>query len=598
MNRINKVIGMMADSFIKIYRISPLTVILMVTVTIVGAFYSYVNIYFSKIILDSIVEMNESVIIWGLCLFVGFQLLKLIIDFFSSLQIVKMSINFSKKSDEEMIDQNAKMELLIKEFPSFQSEFAYLKFANNKIYENYLNLIEFITQLIVLMSLIKYLSETFILFSILAMAVGVLKGIINLTTVKKRVKLNAEIESSLMKPMYYYNLLTGVDTQKEITLYSTTNYYKQKWKEELDKIDFKKVCLEKMEKITYASKEILTIVNSAVVVVLLVYLIKKQQASVGDYIAVTMAVTIIINVISSLIEGCIKWFENLQYSEMANDMRAIIAEKSVVKTTYDKLPFSFQNSINLSNLNFTYPNSQNVALSEINLSINKGETIAVLGENGSGKTTLVKLLLGLYKVEDNCIFYDNVPINKFDVNSLYQKTSAIFQDYIKYQTNVRENVAVGDISQIKDDGKLESILKRVVFDKDLPHGLNTKLGFIDQESINLSGGQWQRLALARVFVKDNPEIIIFDEPTSAMDPLAEMRILNDVLEYCKTTTTIMISHRVGIARKADKICVMQKGKIVEFGTHDELMFNKHIYYDMWMSQREWYNDTKVEVLAP
>ncbi|RIE02567.1 ABC transporter ATP-binding protein [Cohnella faecalis] len=310
-----------------------------------------------------------------------------------------------------------------------------------------------------------------------------------------------------------------------------------------------------------------------------------------------MAVAIIINVISNLIEDYIRMLENLNYSVKAKQMKEQIAEKSIIKSAHGKIPFRFHEQIDISNLSFTYPNIQIESLKNINLTINKGELIAVLGENGSGKTTLVKLLLGLYKVECDSIFYDGIPINQFDENSLYNNTSAVFQDFIKYQTNVRDNIAVGDITYVNNDEKLESALNRVLFDNHFPGGLNTKLGYIDQDSTNLSGGQWQRLALSRVFVKDNPELIIFDEPTSAMDPLSEMRILNEVLRYCKNTTTIMISHRVGIARKADKICVLQQGQIVEFGTHDELIKSKRNYYEMWMSQKEWYEDVEDKIPA-
>ncbi|KJB85122.1 hypothetical protein AZ66_26625 [Paenibacillus sp. E194] len=591
-----KVVGMLRSSFLKIYKISPMTVILMLVVTVVGALYTYANIFLSKVLLDSIVEMNKDIIFLSLGLLIVFQIFKLLLDFVSSLQTVKLSIKFSAQSDEEMIDQNSKMDLLVKEFPAFQADFSYLKFSEAKVYENYLNLIELLTKLIILGTTLSYLSDIYVLFSVIAIIVGVLRGLIDLVTVKKRVLLNSEIESGLVKPMYYYNLLTGVDSQKELTLYSTIHYYKQRWKDERTNIDSKKVTYTKIEKLTDSYKELITIFTSGVVIILVANLIIKQELSIGDYVAVTMAVTMIINGISNLIGSYIRQLENLGYVEVADEMRKKLAKHSVVKSPQGGVPFDFQDRINISNLSFTYPNSQIAALKNLSLEIKKGEMIAVLGENGSGKTTLVKLLLGLYKVEQNKIFYDDIPINDFDEKSLYQKTSAVFQDFIKYQTNVRENIAVGDIKFIDDNKRLESILQRVVFDKHLPEGLDTKLGYIDQDSTNLSGGQWQRLALSRVFIKDAPELIVFDEPTSALDPLAEVRILNDVLDYCSNTTTILISHRVGVARKADKICVLKEGRIIEFGTHDELIKNRQTYFEMWESQREWYEDTKEAIL--
>ncbi|MFB9324413.1 ABC transporter ATP-binding protein [Paenibacillus aurantiacus] len=593
MKSFGRVMRMAADSFIAIYQLRPFTVSLMVFVTIVSACYSYASVYLSKVLLDSIVDMKQSAILWSLSLLTGFQLLKLILEAISSMQTVKLSIAFSGKSDEALIEHNAKLELLAKESPSFQGDFSYLKFADNKIYENYLKVLQLMAQLIVFASILQFLTGTYYVFSLLAVAVGILKGVVDLVTVKKRVSLNTEIESSLIRPMYYYNLLTGVDSQKELTLYGATSYFKQKWIAERDRIDAKKIALDKMDKRNFLYKELLTIVGSVFVIMLLVILIANQQLSVGHYIAVTMAVAMIVNVISVIIQDYSGLFENLKYVDKANDMRTSIANKSVSKPSGATVPFRLDQKITVSNLYFKYPNSQTATLKNITMTIHKGETIALLGENGSGKTTLVKLLLGLYKVEDHrAITFDEMPINQFDDHSLHASTSAVFQDFIKYQTNIRENVAIGDLASVQDDAKLEGLLRKVNFDKALPQGLETPLGFIDLASINLSGGQWQKLALSRVFMKEKPELVIFDEPTSALDPLAELKVIHEVLDYCRDTTTIVISHRVGIGRKADKICVMQQGEIVEFGTHEELLQRKQAYYEMWNTQKEWYEEER------
>lgn len=191
--------------------------------------------------------------------------------------------------------------------------------------------------------------------------------------------------------------------------------------------------------------------------------------------------------------------------------------------------------------------------------------ITILGENGSGKSTLIKLLLGLYQSKDDSIFYDGVSIRELDRTGMWEKTSAVFQDYIKYMTDVRDNIAVGNVAEANNTYKLHAVLEKVGLSKTFKHGLDTKLGMLEDSAVNLSGGQWQRLALSRVFVSDVHELVVFDEPTSALDPVSEVRLMDEILHYCQGKTVLMVSHRVGIAKRANRIFVIQGGRIAESG---------------------------------
>lgn len=155
-------------------------------------------------------------------------------------------------------------------------------------------------------------------------------------------------------------------------------------------------------------------------------------------------------------------------------------------------------------------------------------------------------------------------------------------------TDVRENVAAGNIGEIQDSEKLEQMLARVGLADAFKHGLNSRLGFLDDGAVNLSGGQWQRLALSRVFVRDDDDLVVFDEPTAALDPLSEVRLMNELLSHFKGKTVLLISHRVGVARNADRIIVMERGRIAETGNHEELLERQGLYSEIWNQQKQWY----------
>lgn len=230
-----------------------------------------------------------------------------------------------------------------------------------------------------------------------------------------------------------------------------------------------------------------------------------------------------------------------------------------------------QNGVFLSNVSFTYPNSEKYALKDISLSIHKGEKIVVLGVNGSGKTTLSKILLNAYPPSQGEVRYDKVLSSDIDKSSLYTYLSVIPQNFVSYNLTLRENIAISNLEHLNDDSLIEHSLKL----SGLPTLLD-EVGSLDQQlgrefgGKELSGGQWQKLAIARGLFKSS-DFIILDEPTSALDPLLETEILQQFIEIARNKTAIIISHRVGLCKIADRIIVMKDGKICETGTHDELI---------------------------
>jgi ABC-type multidrug transport system fused ATPase/permease subunit len=240
--------------------------------------------------------------------------------------------------------------------------------------------------------------------------------------------------------------------------------------------------------------------------------------------------------------------------------------------------------ITIEQVSFKYPNAETFALHNINLVIRRGEKIAVLGENGSGKTTLSKILLGLYPSGEGRVCYDGVPVESLEKNSFYAKTSAIAQDFVTYYLSIRENIALSDVSRLQDDEGIHAALRSAGAEDfgTLDDTLGREFG-----GRELSGGQWQKLAIARGLFR-NSEFILLDEPTSALDPLIETEILTHFINAARDKTAFIISHRVGLCKLVDRIIVMKDGQIAEDGTHDELLAANGEYSRLYKAQAQWY----------
>lgn len=252
--------------------------------------------------------------------------------------------------------------------------------------------------------------------------------------------------------------------------------------------------------------------------------------------------------------------------------------------------FDKEKCIVATNVDFAYPNAKYLTLKNINLTIKPGETVAIVGENGSGKTTLVKILTGLYKPDNGSVKIGQTDLSMVSYASAFRDISIVCQKYQRYSLTLRENIQLADFDKI-DDERVEEVLKDNRIDwKDttlFPDGLNTILSR-EFGGVELSGGQWQRIAIARGFYRDS-RIIVLDEPTAAIDPIEESMLYQKFSEMAKGKTALIVTHRLGSTKKADRILVMQKGEIVESGTHNELMERANgIYANMYLSQAKWY----------
>jgi ATP-binding cassette subfamily B protein len=241
-------------------------------------------------------------------------------------------------------------------------------------------------------------------------------------------------------------------------------------------------------------------------------------------------------------------------------------------------------------VSFKYPRSERYILKDFNLTIKSGERIALVGENGAGKTTIIKLLLRFYDVTEGEILINGVNIKELDLSEWHKYIGALFQDFIKYQFKFKDNIYLGNLSKTDNEKLLRDAISKSGADKyldTLPNGIEQIVGKMFEGGVDLSGGQWQKLALARAFFRDAP-ILILDEPTSAIDAKAEYEIFKNIQNLEKNKTVIIISHRFSTVRHADRILVLDDGKIIEQGTHEELVAQKGLYEELFEIQAKGY----------
>ncbi len=317
--------------------------------------------------------------------------------------------------------------------------------------------------------------------------------------------------------------------------------------------------------------------------------------TVGDFTMYAGAFQQAQNLIPSLLERIAALYEaNLyvgQYFEFLSFQPQILNSPST-----KPFPKPINRGLNLRDVSFTYPGAATPTLQNLNFKVEPGETIAIVGVNGAGKTTLVKLLTRLYDVSEGEITIDGINLREFDLLELRQNIGVIFQDFSRYNLSVRDNIGFGDLRERENLERIEKAAldsgANSVVDK-LEKQYETVLGKMFSEGIELSGGQWQKIGIARAFMT-SAQILILDEPTAALDALAEYELFQKFRDLTKDKTTFFISHRFSTVMLADRIVVLDKSRIVEVGSHLELMENDGLYAEMFRASMASFNKELLE----
>lgn len=333
--------------------------------------------------------------------------------------------------------------------------------------------------------------------------------------------------------------------------------------------------------------KLLTLAGYFGVLYLLFTSLMGGDISIGAFAAVFASIGTMFNVMEEIVS---QHFGNM--TKNIGTVRNFIRFLDLPEREGKDLPVNPGNGIALDHVSFRYPGVESNALSEVSLEVKKGETIAIVGANGAGKSTLMQLMMRLYLPTAGSVRIDGIDTTEASPQSVYRRISAVFQNYQRYKMTLANNI---DISDPADEDQA-TVNRNIAIASEkagshldqnrFPQGYETMLSR-EFGGVDLSGGQWQRIAIARGFYRDH-ELLILDEPTAAIDPIEETRVYEKFREISSGKTAIIVTHRLGSTKIADRIIVMAHGQIVETGTHEELMRQGGHYAEMYATQAKWY----------
>jgi ATP-binding cassette subfamily B protein len=394
---------------------------------------------------------------------------------------------------------------------------------------------------------------------------------------------------------YLVSLVTTDSFAKEVKLFGLGDYFIGRYRLIAQVFyDTQRSQLVRRYMTGFALGNLSTIVNSFTYLFIAVQAI-AGNLTIGALVAYAQAATSVQNSIQSILSGFTGMYEHNLY---LNNLTELM-EKQPSMPVKDKpvpLPQPLAGEIRFENVSFAYPGSENQALNDLSFTVKAGETLAVVGRNGAGKTTLFKLICRLYDPTAGRILVDGVDIRELDLAELRAQIGAMFQDYVDYQATAAENIGLGNVSQIVDRDAVVSASKQAGSDEliaQLPAGYDTALGKWFDAGVNLSGGEWQKVALARAFMRD-AKILLLDEPTSALDAQAEYDLFERLHSLTRGRTAVYISHRFSTVRRADRIIFLEQGRLVEEGTHEELMALGGRYARLFRMQASAYTGEEID----
>lgn len=424
---------------------------------------------------------------------------------------------------------------------------------------------------------------------------------INKYIVKRRMALNEAYINSERQGNYYRDLLSSRKHAKELRIFKLQNKFLEKWDKHYKEYTVSKYKFEVKATILSNISTIIQQVMTYGLTIYFLYLVYVGKLAVSEFVflnyvmwALTYSIGNIINILSKDLAENYQYVERYENFTGKTDLSMLKdIEETNLKINEGKAEFE---SLTFENVSYKYPHGSKESVSNLNFTLKKGEVISLLGYNGSGKSTFSKLMCGLLEDYTGTIKLNGKDIKNYDREDLYRYFGIGFQDFTRYSISLKENVGVGMIESFDDEkqinkavekGNLQEVIKK------LPNGMDTILGKeYDKDGEDLSGGQWQRVILSRAYMGE-PDVLILDEPTAAIDPIEEMRMLNQFKDIVKDKTALLISHRIGFARMSSRICIMDGGRIIESGTHEELLKLKGKYYDLFTSQEELYKDGDV-----
>lgn len=410
-------------------------------------------------------------------------------------------------------------------------------------------------------------------------------------TVKARV-VNKDVRKYQRKAMYFKSLVEEGDTAKEVRIFQSVEMIKNGWRRAIHKVD----SMYLRRDISFAEINLVCqcgfyLFLGAMMIFALLMMRNGQLEADSLLMLFTLGISL-----SQAVADVPACYQQMDYGLYGLELQKKFYERTPMRNEEEEshkfdTPADETVCFEANHLSFAYPGGKPV-LKDVSFKIHKGETIALVGVNGCGKSTLLKIMMGLYRVEPGMLKFQGREYREYKQGYFTQKIGAFFQDFFIFHLTVKENVGIGNIRYMENEEMLWSALtKGGIADlvRSWKNGIHQRLKRdVYRDGKMLSGGESQRLAVARTHMSDK-DILIFDEPASMLDPLAELDQFNHIKNKIAGHTAILVSHRIGFARLADRIIVLNNGCIEEEGTHEELLKNNGLYTQLFCDQAQWYD---------
>ena len=548
------------------FQASKLIFVLTIIINIIGGIVPVisVNIFGSLINAISAKDLNLSLRI--LAIYIGISFLSGMIISFKTFLFTKFQFLLDYELINRLLDKCAIMSLEEFENSDIQDQLQHILsqvgFRPYNIFTTTLTLVTSITTIlssVYIMLMWRPLSVFLIIVPAFAFSIFYL-------SISKREFQTEERNAKKARSIWYYEfLLTKDQSFKEVKIFNLARHIIKRHNDLKQSVINENLYNTKVRLIISVVFDFVDQICMAVLMILIIFSVIAGEILIGNAVALLRIINMMFDSFNSIMNIIYSINQNSLYmSKLINFLNKPGNENS--KETYR---LNDLNQIEINNLTFAYPETDKVVLQNINIKIDKNQRVALFGRNGSGKSTLIKLLLGYYLVEDDMIKMNGIPLNKVNIDSLHKLTGILFQDYCRYELSVKDNVGFGNIDEIDNEAQIRESLEEAGIDF-LPPDLNQQLGKWFSDGTQLSGGQWQRVALARCFFK-KAQMYILDEPNAALDKMGEKKIMNTFFELTKNKIGVFISHKIAHVMLADKIIYLDEGKIVAEGTHEELL---------------------------